>query len=78
MGIMFTGYIIERASVSGGDLTVYSVKINLIGSYENGEEVADKWIPAKLLNCQSDCIGALSWVWHLEKSLRQIYQRITP
>ncbi len=33
MGIMFTGYIIER-TVSGGDLTVYSVKIQPDEFYE--------------------------------------------
>lgn len=43
MGIMFTGYIIER-TVSGGDLTIYSVKIQPDRFYENGEEVTDKWI----------------------------------
>lgn len=43
MGVMFTGYVIER-TVNGGDITVYSVKIQPDRFYENGEEVTDKWI----------------------------------
>ena len=43
MDVMFTGYIIER-TVSGGDLTTYSVKIQPDRFYKNGEEVTDKWI----------------------------------
>lgn len=43
MGVMVTGYIVER-TISGGDLTTYSVKIQPDRFYENGEEVTDKWI----------------------------------
>lgn len=43
MGVLVTGYVIER-TVSGGDLTTYSVKIQPDRFYENGEEVTDKWI----------------------------------
>lgn len=43
MNILFTGYVIER-TVSGGDLTTYSIKIQPDRFYENGEEVTDKWI----------------------------------
>ena len=43
MGVMFTGYVIER-TVSGGDLTTYSIKIQPDRFYENGQEVTDKWI----------------------------------
>lgn len=43
MEVMFTGYVIER-TVSGGDLTAYSIKIQPDRFYENGEEVTDKWI----------------------------------
>lgn len=43
MGVMFTGYVIER-TVSGGDMTAYSVKIQPDRFYEYGEEVTDKWI----------------------------------
>lgn len=43
MDVMFTGYIIER-TVSGGDLTTYSVKIQPDRFYKYGEEVTDKWI----------------------------------
>jgi hypothetical protein len=43
MHTMFTGYVIER-TVSGGDLTTYSIKIQPDRFYENGEEVTDKWI----------------------------------
>lgn len=43
MNVMFTGYIIER-TVSGGDLTTYSVKIQPDRFYEYGQEVTDKWI----------------------------------
>jgi len=43
MGIMFTGYVVER-TVSGGDLTTYSVKIQPDRFYENGEEVTNNWI----------------------------------
>lgn len=43
MGVMFTGYVIER-TVSGGDLTTYSVKIQPDRFYENGREVTDQWI----------------------------------
>ena len=43
MDVMFTGYVIER-TVSGGDLTTYSIKIQPDRFYQNGEEVTDKWI----------------------------------
>lgn len=43
MDVMFTGYVIER-TVSGGDLTTYSIKIQPDRFYEYGEEVTDKWI----------------------------------
>jgi hypothetical protein len=43
MDVMFTGYIIER-TVSGGDLTTYSVKIQPDRFYKYGQEVTDKWI----------------------------------
>lgn len=43
MNVMMTGYVIER-TVSGGDLTTYSIKIQPDRFYENGEEVTDKWI----------------------------------
>lgn len=43
MGLMFTGYIVER-TVSGGDLTTYSVKVQPDRFYENGEEVTNNWI----------------------------------
>lgn len=43
LDIMFTGYVIER-TVSGGDLTTYSIKIQPDRFYQNGEEVTDKWI----------------------------------
>ena len=43
MDVMFTGYVIER-TVSGGDLTSYSVKVQPDRFYQNGEEVTDKWI----------------------------------
>lgn len=43
LGVMITGYVIER-TISGGDLTVYSVKIQPDRFYENGVEVTDKWI----------------------------------
>lgn len=43
MGVLITGYVIER-TISGGDLTTYSVKIQPDRFYENGEEVTDKWI----------------------------------
>ena len=43
MGVKVTGYVIER-TISGGDLTTYSVKIQPDRFYENGEEVTDKWI----------------------------------
>ena len=43
LNVMFTGYVIER-TVSGGDLTTYSIKIQPDRFYENGEEVTDKWI----------------------------------
>lgn len=43
MGVMFTGYVIER-TVSGGDLTTYSVKVQPDRFYENGREVTDNWI----------------------------------
>jgi len=43
MNVMFTGYVVER-TVSGGDLTTYSIKIQPDRFYENGEEVTDKWI----------------------------------
>lgn len=43
MDVMFTGYVIER-TVSGGDLTTYSIKIQPDRFYQYGEEVTDKWI----------------------------------
>lgn len=43
MDVMFTGYVIER-TVSGGDLTTYSIKIQPDRFYEYGQEVTDKWI----------------------------------
>lgn len=43
MGILISGYVIER-TISGGDKTNYSVKIQPDRFYENGEEVTDKWI----------------------------------
>lgn len=43
MGLMFTGYVIER-TISGGDMTTYSVKIQPDRFYENGREVTDNWI----------------------------------
>ena len=43
MDVMFTGYVIER-TVSGGDLTTYSIKIQPDRFYKNGQEVTDKWI----------------------------------
>lgn len=43
MDVMFTGYIIER-TVSGGDLTTYSIKIQPDRFYKYGQEVTDKWI----------------------------------
>lgn len=43
MDVMFTGYIIER-TVSGGDLTTYSVKIQPDRFYKYGQEITDKWI----------------------------------
>lgn len=43
MGVLVTGYVIER-TIAGGDLTTYSVKIQPDRFYENGEEVTDKWI----------------------------------
>lgn len=43
MDVMFTGYVIER-TVSGGDLTTYSIKIQPDRFYKYGEEVTDKWI----------------------------------
>jgi hypothetical protein len=43
LNVMFTGYVIER-TVSGGDLTTYSIKIQPDRFYENGQEVTDKWI----------------------------------
>ena len=43
MNVMFTGYVIER-TVSGGDLTTYSIKIQPDRFYQNGDEVTDKWI----------------------------------
>lgn len=41
--VMFTGYVIER-TVSGGDLTTYSIKIQPDRFYKYGQEVTDKWI----------------------------------
>lgn len=43
MDVKFTGYVIER-TVSGGDLTTYSIKIQPDRFYKYGEEVTDKWI----------------------------------
>lgn len=43
MGVMITGYVIER-TIAGGDLTTYSVKIQPDRFYKDGEEVTDKWI----------------------------------
>lgn len=43
MDVMFTGYVIER-TVSGGDLTTYSIKIQPDRFYQYGKEVTDKWI----------------------------------
>ena len=43
MDVLFTGYVIER-TVSGGDLTTYSIKIQPDRFYKYGEEVTDKWI----------------------------------
>jgi len=43
MDVMFTGYVIER-TVSGGDLTTYSIKIQPDRFYKYGQEVTDKWI----------------------------------
>lgn len=43
MDVMFTGYVIER-TISGGDLTTYSIKIQPDRFYKYGEEVTDKWI----------------------------------
>lgn len=43
MDVMFTGYVIER-TVSGGDLTTYSIKIQPDRFYQNGVEVTEKWI----------------------------------
>lgn len=43
MGLMFTGYIVEK-TVSGGDLTTYSVKVQPDRFYENGVEVTNNWI----------------------------------
>lgn len=43
MGVKFTGYVVER-TVSGGDLTTYSVKVQPDRFYENGEEVTNNWI----------------------------------
>ena len=43
MDVMFTGYVIER-TVSGGDLTTYSIKIQPDRFYQYGQEVTDKWI----------------------------------
>lgn len=43
MGILISGYVIER-TISGGDKTNYSIKIQPDRFYENGQEVTDKWI----------------------------------
>ena len=43
MGILVSGYVIER-TISGGDKTNYSIKIQPDRFYENGQEVTDKWI----------------------------------
>lgn len=43
LDVMFTGYVIER-TVSGGDLTTYSIKIQPDRFYKYGQEVTDKWI----------------------------------
>lgn len=43
LDVLFTGYVIER-TVSGGDLTTYSIKIQPDRFYKYGEEVTDKWI----------------------------------
>ena len=43
MDVMLTGYVIER-TVSGGDLTTYSIKIQPDRFYKYGQEVTDKWI----------------------------------
>ena len=43
MGILISGYVIER-TISGGDKTNYSIKIQPDRFYENGVEVTDKWI----------------------------------
>lgn len=43
MGILISGYVIER-TISGGDKTNYSIKMQPDRFYENGEEVTDKWI----------------------------------
>ena len=43
MDVLITGYVIER-TVSGGDLTTYSIKIQPDRFYKYGEEVTDKWI----------------------------------
>lgn len=43
MGILISGYVIER-TISGGDKTNYSIKIQPDRFYENGTEVTDKWI----------------------------------
>lgn len=42
-GLMFTGYVVER-TVSGGDLTTYSAKVQPDRFYENGVEVTNNWI----------------------------------
>lgn len=43
MGILVSGYVIER-TVSGGDKTNYAVKVQPDRFYQNGEDVTDKWI----------------------------------
>lgn len=43
MGILVSGYVTGR-TISGGDKTNYSIKIQPDRFYENGEEVTDKWI----------------------------------
>ena len=43
MGVLVSGYVIER-TISGGDKTNYSIKIQPDRFYENGQEVTDKWI----------------------------------
>lgn len=42
-GVLIIGYIVEL-TISGGDITSHSIKIQPDRFYENGEEVTDKWI----------------------------------